>query len=426
VGGNSSTVLHRIRHAMAVSVITAFAIGGANAAPYCDPRADLNCYKRWCASQGGTFTTSAAYGGVGCKPGSSGGGSSGGGGGFGGGQEAMMMDLAGKMMSTFLDGLLQSSAETKRQQQTQEEQRAAEFQRQWDEQQRQRVIKEEEQRQRLEEARQRVLDRIGGSGSSMRDPLTDPSLESRLDEKPGALGTREIKPRDPGLAAVSAPLQPRMLGKRTMLSAGERMSCSAALLKRANELAKSENFSEAAFLSNEASSVMQGANPGVECPNSSARAAPGDIKAVQLSSTLAVSEMLQKRTLAYSKLFSRVNQQAADYRSAESSVREAESQLVETRTQKEQASQHVRELETIHKQQPEKADPSAMAEAQAALRKAENAEQELAKVVATRQGALDGLKQQIDKTQQMTKNIDKKPDALDDILKDLDGQGAGR
>jgi predicted nucleic acid-binding Zn-ribbon protein len=67
-----------------------------------------------------------------------------------------------------------------------------------------------------------------------------------------------------------------------------------------------------------------------------------------------------------------------------------------------------------------------MAEAQAALRKAENAEQELAKVVATRQGALDGLKQQIDKTQQMTKNIDKKPDALDDILKDLDGQGAGR
>jgi DNA repair ATPase RecN len=107
-------------------------------------------------------------------------------------------------------------------------------------------------------------------------------------------------------------------------------------------------------------------------------------------------------------------------------VREAEGKLAETRAQKELASQQVRELEAVHKQQPEKADPSAMAEAQAALRKAENAEQELAKVVTTRKDALDDLKQQIDKTQQMTKNIDRKPDALDDILKDLDGQGTAR
>lgn len=337
-----------------------------------------------------------------------------------------MMDLAGKMMSTFLEGLLQSSAEAEQQQQIQHEQRAAEFQRQWDEQQRLRVIKEEEQRQQLEAAKQRVLGQIGGSGPSMRDPLNDPLLDSQLEEKQGSLGAREIKPRDPGLAAVSAPLQPRALGKRRKLSAGERVSCSAALLQRANELAKSENFSEAAYLSNEASSVMQGANPGVECPNTGAGAAPGDIKAVQLSSTVPVTEMLQKRTLAYSKLFSRVNQQAADYRSAESSVREAENQLAETRAQKEQASQQVRELESMREQRPEKADPSVMAEAVAALRKAENAEQELAKTVATRKDALDGLKQQIDKTQKMTKNIDKKPDALDDILKDLDGQGAGR
>lgn len=426
MGGNSSAALRLISYAVAVFAITGFAVDRANATPYCDPRADLSCYKRWCASQGGTFTTSAKYGGVGCKPGSGGGISGGGGGGFGGGQEAMMMDLAGKMMSTFLDGLIQSSTETKQKQQIQEEQRAAEFQRQWDEQQRLRAIKETEQRQRLEEAKQRVLNQIGGSGSSARDLSTDPSLESRLEEKRGVLGAKEIKPRDPGLAAISAPLQPRVLGKRRSLSASERMSCSAALLQRANELAKNENFSEAAYLSNEASSVMQGMNPGVECPSSGGGAVPGDIKAVQLSNTVQVSEMLQKRTLAYSKLFSRVNQQAADYRSAESSVREAEGKLAETRAQKELASQQVRELEAVHKQQLEKADPSAMAEAQAALRKAENAEQELAKVVTTRKDALDDLKQQIDKTQQMTKNIDRKPDALDDILKDLDGQGTAR
>lgn len=426
MGGNSSAALRLISYAVAVFAITGFAVDRANATPYCDPRADLSCYKRWCASQGGTFTTSAKYGGVGCKPGSGGGISGGGGGGFGGGQEAMMMDLAGKMMSTFLDGLIQSSTETKQKQQIQEEQRAAEFQRQWDEQQRLRAIKEAEQRQRLEEAKQRVLNQIGGSGSSARDLSTDPSLESRLEEKRGVLGAKEIKPRDPGLAAISAPLQPRVLGKRRSLSTSERMSCSAALLQRANELAKNENFSEAAYLSNEASSVMQGMNPGVECPSSGGGAVPGDIKAVQLSNTVQVSEMLQKRTLAYSKLFSRVNQQAADYRSAESSVREAEGKLAQTRAQKELASQQVRELEAVHKQQLEKADPSAMAEAQAALRKAENAEQELAKVVTTRKDALDDLKQQIDKTQQMTKNIDRKPDALDDILKDLDGQGTAR
>lgn len=426
MGGNSSAALRLISYAVAVFAITGFAVDRANATPYCDPRADLSCYKRWCASQGGTFTTSAKYGGVGCKPGSGGGISGGGGGGFGGGQEAMMMDLAGKMMSTFLDGLIQSSTETKQKQQIQEEQRAAEFQRQWDEQQRLRAIKEAEQRQRLEEAKQRVLNQIGGSGSSARDVSTDPSLESRLEEKRGVLGAKEIKPRDPGLAAISAPLQPRVLGKRRSLSTSERMSCSAALLQRAHELAKNENFSEAAYLSNEASSVMQGMNPGVECPSSGGGAVPGDIKAVQLSNTVQVSEMLQKRTLAYSKLFSRVNQQAADYRSAESSVREAEGKLAQTRAQKELASQQVRELEAVHKQQLEKADPSAMAEAQAALRKAENAEQELAKVVTTRKDALDDLKQQIDKTQQMTKNIDRKPDALDDILKDLDGQGTAR
>lgn len=404
----------------------------AEAQQYCDPRVDMNCYRRWCAAQGGVVDMSS---GVECKvtrrssPGYSGTNPF-------EGLFAPFGYLLGEMTRCALGGRSSlcpddsRSAAIERQRESERQQERAtreaegrrrqqeEFARQQAEQERLRRELEERQRREFEEARNRMLGEMRGMETAVLGPRDFSGSALQVEPSRGSFGTTELRPRD--LDTGGASLKPREIEVARPLTSLQRANCARFLLQKANDAVGPSQpiprYEEAAFLSSQAGLLMSGGSPSVECPSSLPE--PPAITGVPLSGSEAQEETLRRRTLLYSALFSRVSQQMADYRVAAAGVREAEEKAQETRRQVEEAQRRKSEVE-VQQQQPEPRSPSAMAEALAALQQAEAALAEAEKAAAERKETMSEMERQLQTTRGLAEEAQRNPERTDAILRQL-------
>lgn len=398
-------------------MVSLLATDASAGAPYCDPRVNWSCYQKWCSEQYGR--TGKVYNdsrGVGCE---SRGGSSTGSSSYGGVSDNPFINALPGLLGEFMKGF-ERGMEQNRQRQLQREQEL-ELQKLEEERRAEEAKKlEEKRRKEWEESKQKMLGEMRGLSDSELKPRDLSGLpELKVRETQGAFGTKELKPRD-----LSAP------GQTTYGGSGygatiKRASCSAYLLKKAEAAAAAGKFEESAYLSNEAADFMSGAKdfPEVVCPP------PPDVPAVQgapIKESLEEAEKLEKMTVLYSRLYSRVSQQMADYNVVVEGVKKAEDKVKETETGVTEAETKKKELEVQKQEDPQSIPDSAMAEALAALNRAKEALAESQKELKGLNETKADMEKDMEKTKDLFIQAQKQPENADDMLKRLDaGQGKG-
>lgn len=371
----------------------------AAAQRYVDPRANMGGYESWCRSVGGMPYSDRR--GVGCTPGS---GSSPGGGYAGGSSPAnpamaMLGQELGRMLGEAIASLLfpqpgtQRAAIEARRQQLQAEQRRqqeelARQQRIWDEWRRQ---EEDKRRREFEEARDRMLGQMRGveTGSlTLRDPVGSTKLEPRM---------------------------PTEIGGARFMTTFERAQCAAYLLWAADDAAGKGKFNEAAYLSGQAGELMGGGQIDVVCPVQSV-SKPPSVASVPTKASAAAAREIEQRTRLVSALYSRANQQIADFAVVSDVLRGAETRVQETKKRNEDAQRKLDEVKAQRAQDPEKIPESVLEEALKAYQDSERLLAEAERDLQTKKESLSEIEAQMRHTKDLFAQA-RNPDQTGKILK---------
>ena len=276
---------------------------------------------------------------------------------------------------------------------------------------------EEQRRREFERRKSDLLDQMKGQTEtlSMKELSSLPELKVR--EVDDVFGTKTLKPRD-----LSPPAHVASTSS-TPTKALQKAHCAAYLLRKANKAASDEKFEESAYLSNEAADLMSGAknSPGVVCP------APPEVPSVEggpIAESKEQAEKLRKMTFVYSKLYSQAAQQVGDYRVVLTAVKRAEEKVDNTKSKKEEAKNKVNRLQTQEPQQPD-TSASAMAQALAALRQAEDLLQETEKDLAAAMKEKEEMEMKMNQTRDRFIQARDNPEKIDGLFKELSQRSQG-
>lgn len=385
--------------AMVMLIILAFTHDEASAQRYVDPRTSWSGYESWCSSMGGTVYNDRR--GVGCTGAWPGGGSSPESGYAGGSPMTPLMgNLAyefGRMIGEVIVSILDpgtnrndAAIAARRQQELIRQQQ------QWEEWRRE----EERRRREFEEAKERMLGQMRGVDTG--------SLRLR-----DQVGSTELKPRMLERETVAA-LHPRDLGSVRTMTSFQRAHCVAYLLSIANEAASKNKFNEAAHLSNQAGELMGGGQVGVMCPPASS--APGSVASAPTKESAAAARQLEQEARLYSGLYSRANQQVADFTVANEAVRKTEAKLEESKEQEREAQRKVDELKAKRAQEPEQVPESVLDEALKALQDSERLRADAENDLQAKKESLAEIESQIRHTKDLFIQAQKNPDQIGKIL----------
>lgn len=348
--------------------------------------------------------------------------------GAGAGAMAPMFGVFGTMLNQMMQDALNPAPSA--QEELQRQERARRQQEQMEAEAAAARQRDEEEKARIAAARERILRQLRPVDDSPASPGAGRELQ--VIEGRGAFGTLELKPRDlgaptpgqPGAPASgpgSAALQPRPLGGGRTLTAFERGACSRQYLLEANRSFNANRPEEAAALSREAGMILTGeASPSGPC------AAPeGSVPAVGDP----VAE--RKQTLIMSALFTRISQQAAEYRRSLAALRQAQ----EERTRREQALAETRRRVEQLKMAPvptpppagaldtSAADPagqSALDEALRALKESEEALDAAKDAEGSRETEVAASRRSLEETGRLTERASAGPPGYDDLMQRLD------
>jgi hypothetical protein len=270
----------------------------------------------------------------------------------------------------------------------------------------------EQRRREFERKKSDLLDQMKGQTEalSMKDLNALPEL--RVQEVDDVFGTKTLKPRD---LSSPAPVASTSSASTTAL---QKAHCAAYLLRRANKAASDEKFEESAYLSNEAADLMSGAknSPGVVCP------APPEVPPVEggpIAESKEQAEKLRKMAFVYSKLYSQAAQQVGDYRVVLTTVKRAEEKVDNTKSMKEEAKNKVDRLRIQEPHQPDGASASAMAQALAALRQAEDLLQQTEKDLAAAMKEKEEMEMRMNQTRDRFIQARDNPEKIDGLFKEL-------
>ena len=349
-----------------------------------------------------------------CDDSASGYGSSGGYSGYGGyggaTWEEFSFHVMQNLMQEFWTGF---NTEMERQRQLQEQQ-ALERER-WLEQRRlemQRREREEAEKRRQEaerkkQAQQKLLIQMRDTGTALLEPRDLSGLPRlEVEEDNGDIfGIKTLKPRD-----LSQSTQVASVDTDLRIS-----NCAAFLLKMANRAASEGDYHEAAYHSNEASDLLSGVKdtPSVQCPG------VPDFKAGPVQEWQDKADEFKKGMIFFSKLYSRANEQAEDYRQIQKSVQAAENKVDAAKKGQEAAQARLEELQAQKEQEPEAVDESAMAEALAALKEAQEVFAESEKDLSDMLEAREKIEENLNETLNMSDRVVKHPDKIDEMLEQL-------
>lgn len=287
-------------------------------------------YASWCTSCGGTPASSTTS----CTPGPNWGGNSGN---SGAGSQSIYRtgdfatDMTFYMMEqtlpVFFDAIGQQLAceidpncpQKVRQRQIEEQQRlerearleAAETERR---------RQEIERRVKFEQAKERLFGEMRLQPDS--GDLQPRNIGLETHEVTGSLQTRTLVPHN--LAAGPT------LGAASLRSPLARVSCGAFLLRKSEQAAARGDFQEAAFLSNEAASLIGGEKitSAISCPPPPEvpQVGQGEESSTSRQKALEIEAALKKRSRFVRSMYQRVAEQGAQYREASEAVRQAEEQ----------------------------------------------------------------------------------------------------
>jgi hypothetical protein len=394
------------------------------AAPYCDPQADMSCYRTWCSEQGGTVDTSA---GVACV------GATGGGGSYdysGSGtpyltKETMAMTLAAGAMQSFSQGL-QQGMERNRQIQLQNERDSlqfrrqaeaktpalrAQFDRQVQEQLRLRDAKQTKQTQDLNKSRQRILGQMKGSFASAKQL---PELKVSESED-SVLGIKQ--------------LIPDAVGRYVPTDMEERSACASYLLNITQKTSRMisphadasliPKLKEAAFLSGQAGRSIDGEDLDVDCIVSDVGEA-GPIAESQI-----IAARLSDKAKVYEYLFNRTAEAIKNKATIQAQVMREKENVNQAQQNLKKADEKVIQLEEKDKREEsigedlEEDEPDWL---QAAKDEVERAEKNLLDQKEKLNAELaknEIIKQNFEKTRVLFAKVDEGEEPLDEIIKDL-------
>lgn len=319
----------------------------AQAARYVDPRRSMSGYQSWCSGQGGSFYNDRR--GVGCTPGGGTGRTSYGGYTYGGSNPyQQMFSIMGNIMGNILRQSIQRSIDNRR-----------------------KVIRQ----RRIDDAarirRQELLRKQAEEARIWREEKERKERRKFLQAKKGLLGTlkggaasNELKLKGPG-TGDGLKIKDVADVDGEPLSAEQREACSAYLMTKAEENAGLGNFSDAAFLSDQASQIIKGGVPGVRCPQGGSGIPGRPIKESQ-----EMAELLKTHSKLYGRLYRRVDGEMDTWKKRTDALEQSNKKFIAAEKDLNDVQKRLAELEARRSQAPGSVSPGELSHARGELQRA--------------------------------------------------------
>ncbi len=361
---------------------------------YVDPRKSMSGFYTWCRSMGGTPYNDAR--GVGCIPGDARSSS----GGFAMGRSNPYSGLFGLMgqnlnaaVSNMLNpvpGSMDSAALIRGQELQRKKAEELERQRQIEEQ--WRLQEEAKKKREFLDAKERMLGQM--KGTPERGEL----------KMKGMQGGQDLTMK--GMGGASAPA-----------TAFQQAVCSAYLLQKADEAAGVMRFDEAVYLSNQASLIMGGASPGVQCPAPDNKGV-SDVSGRPVEESKKAAEELLQRAKIYNRLYGRVEGEVVEWRDKTRQAQEAQQFCAQKDKAIEEAKGRLADLEAKKMKDQAGVSQNEIRDATMAVQKAKDESVKARMVLEEKSKALMAVENRMKETGNLFERA-KNPDRWSGILQEL-------